>query len=226
MYIMKYGGKEITLSPYDSKTEKELLLISSLKEQLEISDLYNILKHHISDCALSEDEMYALIYKLRSISVGDSIPIKCKCNKCSKVIDTDIDIDNVIIDGDLSNNNFDCNIKEAFTENVEEYVDFDMSELEINDYEELETFILQNKVKFDFIKKFQCQYCKHINNMNLKDIDFLKENISEDTILTYYKNISDLVFFGHYSKLDIDSMLPFERNIYIGLLNKQLENQK
>ena len=48
--------------------------------------------------------------------------------------------------------------------------------------------------------------------------------MSEDSLMTLYKSYNHLVFFGHYSKQDIDDMLPFERVIFIGLLNKTKED--
>jgi hypothetical protein len=32
-------------------------------------------------------------------------------------------------------------------------------------------------------------------------------------------------YFGHYSIQEIDSMLPFERDIYFGLLSKTIDEQ-
>jgi len=32
-------------------------------------------------------------------------------------------------------------------------------------------------------------------------------------------------YFGHYSIQEVDDMLPFERDIYFGLLSKTIEEQ-
>jgi len=56
--------------------------------------------------------------------------------------------------------------------------------------------------------------------LSIKD---LNDYISEDTLNNIYQVTSDLIFFSHYTKADIDGMLPFERNIFIGILNKTKE---
>lgn len=43
------------------------------------------------------------------------------------------------------------------------------------------------------------------------------------SLYTFYNNMK---FFGHYSIFEIDEMLPFEREIYIGLLTKTLDEVK
>ena len=47
--------------------------------------------------------------------------------------------------------------------------------------------------------------------------------MSEDSAASMYQTYNDFVFHGKYSKLDIDSMYPFERTILISLLNKTIE---
>jgi hypothetical protein len=42
------------------------------------------------------------------------------------------------------------------------------------------------------------------------------------SLYTFYSNMK---FFGHYSIFEIDEMLPFEREIYFGLLSKTLDEQ-
>jgi hypothetical protein len=46
--------------------------------------------------------------------------------------------------------------------------------------------------------------------------------LSEDSLVSFYKSITNLVYFGHFSKLDIDSMFPFERSIYNGLVQANI----
>lgn len=50
--------------------------------------------------------------------------------------------------------------------------------------------------------------------------------MSHNTIANYY-NINFLLMYYHkYSLNDIESMMPFERDIYIGLLETELQKQK
>lgn len=225
MTKLKYGGRVVKLYPYNTSMEKELILYNALNDDKDIDDVIEILQYliHLEDSEhiLSENEKFLILYKLRSISVGDIVSIKQQCVNCKEVIEKEISVDDLVQGGNFPESEYD--IKEAFSEDVNDYVSFDMEELEIDEYEELEEFILKYKVKFNFIQENKCHKCQHINNVNIKDKDFLIDNLSEDSISNYFKLISDMVFHGKFTKTDIDNMMPFERNIYLGLLNQQLE---
>jgi len=49
--------------------------------------------------------------------------------------------------------------------------------------------------------------------------------IIESNLSTLYQYYNNMKFYGHYSIFEIDEMLPFERDIYFGLLNKTIEEQ-
>jgi len=42
------------------------------------------------------------------------------------------------------------------------------------------------------------------------------------TLYQYYNNMK---FFGHYSIFEVDEMLPFERDIFFGMLSKTIDEQ-
>ena len=42
----------------------------------------------------------------------------------------------------------------------------------------------------------------------------------------YYKTNHDLMYWHKYSLTEIESMLPWEREIYIGFIVKEIEKQK
>lgn len=47
----------------------------------------------------------------------------------------------------------------------------------------------------------------------------------ESNLSTLYQYYSNMKYFGHYSIIEVDEMLPFEREIYFGLLSKTIEEQ-
>ena len=47
----------------------------------------------------------------------------------------------------------------------------------------------------------------------------------ESSLMTLYQFYSNMKFFGKFSIFELDEMLPFEREIYLGLLNKTLEER-
>lgn len=49
--------------------------------------------------------------------------------------------------------------------------------------------------------------------------------ICEASLSNLYQFYSNMKYFGHYTINEIDEMLPFERDIYFGLLQKTIEEQ-
>jgi len=49
--------------------------------------------------------------------------------------------------------------------------------------------------------------------------------IIESDLDSLYRFYNNMKFFGKYSTFEIDSMLPFERDIFFSLLSKTLEEQ-
>jgi len=47
----------------------------------------------------------------------------------------------------------------------------------------------------------------------------------ESDLSSLYQFYHNMHYFGKYSISDIDQMLPFERDIYFGLLSKTLDEQ-
>jgi len=47
----------------------------------------------------------------------------------------------------------------------------------------------------------------------------------ESNLSSLYQYYSNMKYFGHYSIQEIDEMLPFERDIYFGLLSRTIEEQ-
>ena len=52
---------------------------------------------------------------------------------------------------------------------------------------------------------------------------FVISSLSEDSLISLYKTISNLIFHGQYTKTDIDNMIPFERSIFVSLLETNLK---
>ena len=45
----------------------------------------------------------------------------------------------------------------------------------------------------------------------------------ETSLSNLYHYYNNMKYYGHYAISEIDSMLPFERDIYLGLLQKTIE---
>jgi len=47
----------------------------------------------------------------------------------------------------------------------------------------------------------------------------------ESSLMTLYQYYNNMKYFGKYSIFEIDEMLPFERDIYFGMLSKTIDEQ-
>ena len=49
---------------------------------------------------------------------------------------------------------------------------------------------------------------------------------SHTSLSDYYKTNHDLMYWHKYSLTEIESMLPWEKEIYVGFILKEIEKQK
>ncbi len=217
-----YGDREFNITPYNTSIEKEILLLVSL-EKYSFNNVLNLLgiENDILD-NMSTDEKIALLYKFRSVSVGEEIAITYKCKECKIINETSLNIEELVSNGDGS---FKCKelYKELNDDNIHEFIDENIDDMDLEEYDDIFKKVKRSITTFNFIKECKCIKCGSIRQFDISDELYVIENMSEDTLMNLYQTINDLVYFGHYSKLDIDSFLPFERTIMIGLLNKTKE---
>lgn len=216
----EYANKEFLLEPYNTSKEKDLLLMGSFEiEDYDVAlRILGLNEKQILD--LSDQEKIALLYKFREISIGDEIPIKYKCKHCQTVNETQLKIGDNIIPGtpkDFIQDQF----KELTDDNFNEFVTLDVDEMEFDEYDELFQEVKNSITKFNFLKDSYCIKCRKPNHIDISKN--VIDHLSEDSLVGLYQNYADLVFFGKYTKQDIDTMYPFERTIMIGLLNKTRE---
>ncbi len=223
--VLKYNNKVITILPYSTLQERDLLLYTS--GVYEVDSVFDIVKDNFSInkpfsiSNLTDIEKKFLLLEIRQISVSEVFSFIKTCNKCNKKSEINVTFDKVLSEGNLKPwKNYQIN--EAFSHDYNKYVDFDIDELDLNNYDELTKYIDDNKTKFNFNKNVQCIHCENIQEISLT-INHIIENLSEDTLTNYYQSIASMVYYGHYSKIDIDSMIPFERSIYLSLLNEELK---
>lgn len=215
-----YSGKRFTINPYNTAQEKDLLLSSTVGDY-SIDGALTICGVQESVInSLTDDEKIAFLYKLREISVGEELQIKFKCNKCSAQNENVLLISNIITDSNITDDRIKDAYKQLTNENIQNFTTVEIDELDLNEYSEIKRIIKESVTKFDFVKPVMCQKCSHKNLIQINKPEFVIENLSEDSLMTIYQSYNDLVFHGRYTKLDIDSLYPFERLIIISLINK------
>lgn len=223
----EYSNKKFTLQPYNTSTEKDILLLSAMGEPTldDILDLCNISDEIVS--TLTTEEKMALLMKLREISVGSDINLKFECKHCNSGNENAIMLSDIIQESNITNSKIIDKFKTPNDENINDFIntDINIEELDLFEYEVLIKEIREQITKFNFKKPIICQKCKGINHIRIDNKEFIIENMSEDSLKSLYQIYNDMMFFGSYTKQDIDSLYPFERMILVSLLNKTREDQ-
>lgn len=218
----EYSGKKFKLNPFNTDQEKQILL-------LELLGCDNPKEEALSICgvedsvieSLSEKEKIAMLFKLRTISIGDEIPLGYKCKHCNTPNEVTLNIDGLVQDANIQNDKIVDQFKEVNDKNLGEFLNIDVDELDIDEFETIMDEVKQSITKFNFIRESSCIKCHQPNYIDIEP-DVISY-MSEDTLMSLYQTYNDLTFFGKYTKQDIDSLLPFERAILIGLHNKTRE---
>jgi len=260
---LRYGfgesKREFSLSPYSSEIEREILIASTVSDDLSIHQVFEKLEPFIKpfNKNISVNEKKLIIFSLIGISIGEEINSKQICPKCSKPHDKPILISH-LFDPPLKENQF-IKIDEVLFFFSDNYDEFDVYELvkrleisqeftppgiksiktsdkgiikeaidnlSLENYQLLENFLQESRVTFTFYHNIVCPYCKHITKTLINSDKYVIDCTSEDTLVSFYKSVSDLVYYGKYTKEDIYKMIPFERNIYYGLLTAQIAEYK
>lgn len=216
--------KTFLIEPYTTKIEKDILL--SLDFDILDIDVYLDILNFRTEHELTEIEKKLILYKHREVSLGDDINVSYVCNKCKIRNDTAIELSNFVKPGSRNDSDIIKIIKPVTDSNLSDFLKekIDIDNLDIEEYEKLFQRVKDNQPTISFIKESKCINCKHIKYFDVSNTKYILETLSDDTLMTLYKTYSSLIFFGKYSKLDIDSMYGFERTIFLGLLNKLRED--
>jgi hypothetical protein len=63
------------------------------------------------------------------------------------------------------------------------------------------------------------------NNSFVRIIGFFRIAINNDTLMNYYISNFTMAQFYHYSLSELDNMYPWEREVYMSLLNKHIQEE-
>jgi len=228
--VLKYANKNIIIEPITTLIEKDLLILT-LTSNCTLDDALLTCGYDFNTVeSLTRREKIAILFKIRSVSLGDEIEIKYTCKHCRKSSDTSINIDNImVINEDYEP---DENINDIFIDlnrsNLNLFVNTDIDDLDFDEFEVLYEKVKNHIVTFNFEKTYDCKYCGEKNSMNFEFMDdkSIIDYMSNKSAQEIYKDYNTFIFYTKYSKLDVDSMIPFEREILTGLLKNTIEEQK
>lgn len=230
-YNLKIGGDNFIITPYNTEKEKEILLKDSF-EDYNLDGILEILGFQESNPKVnlddfSDDFKKYIIYKYREISLGSDINVSFKCGNCKMTNDTIIEINDIFIPGKLSDSDIKTLDIEVNEENLHLFLDKDedyIDNLDLDEMDKLLERVKDNQYSFNYDKVCSCLKCKTEQTVSIGENKFVVSTLSEDNLMSLYKTYNFLNFWGKYTKLDVDSMYPFERSIFVGLINKQKED--
>ena len=170
-------------------------------------------------------EAVAFIFKLREISVSDLVEITYKCDKCEMMNAQSISIPNMFFkDDDL---HADVPIKlftsvDDITLNEKFPNDLNINTMTIDEFNLVEDKILENNLKiFDPRVSLTCRKCGDIFKTQVIFSDIL----SKYSITNIYEQYLDISYFTNMTKNDTDNMFPFEREIFLGLIQTKEDDK-
>ena len=204
-----------SVEPYTSLQEKNATLLGATDETVSAIKLAK--KLGISNF-LNEYEAIALIFKARKKSVSEFIEYTHICKECKYSTVAAYNIDDLFFTDVL-----DPELPVGLFASPEEVLEEDeLAEIEIDDYNDLEKRLYKNSIKiFNPVFTAKCKRC----GLEEKKTFMAKDIISGYDIKSIYEQYCDISYYSSMTKQDVDSMFPFERDIFIGLLQKR-ENAK
>lgn len=222
------GDKLIKITPYNTAMEKDLLLMASfdienLDDALKILNFDEYNEYKVED--LSYEEKVCILYKFRELSIGSEVEIKFKCQHCGLPNDGVLDISDNIVPASRNDKNIKKLNIPVTDDNLSNFLpdEIDVDELEIDKYDELFERVKNNQISYNFVKTCKCIKCRKENEFIINSAKTVLEYLSEDNLMSLYKTYNNMIFFGKMSKVDIDTMYPFERTVFVGLINKTKE---
>lgn len=211
---MKLRDKLVKIKRFTSFQEKEALLESSSnKDIIKISNILGLNPNN-------ELEAEAMILKAREISVSEVIEVTSDCPVCKKINLYNIDVSTMFFNSKL-NSALPEGLFEDLSQLPEKYSGA-LEDLDLDEYNKLEDDLLENnKAIFNTIADVSCMFCGEKYKISIDPIG----SISKFNLTNIYEQYSDITYFSNMTKKDVDDMYPFEREIFMGLIQKKEDDE-
>jgi ribosomal protein S27E len=165
-------------------------------------------------------EAIAMIFQSRKKSVSEIIEVQIKCPSCNTNDFYFINIDDLFF---KNIDKLDLSIPIKLINDIEDIEKLGISDdMSIEEFNQLEEKIVENnKIIFNNNLTVHCKACGNpiLTSINYQDI------ISKFPIKNIYEQYVDITQFTNMNKSDVDNMPPFEREIFIGIIQDK-ENKK
>lgn len=230
------SGESVKLSPISSQIEKAALEAQAIQEDEDIA-FTHICKLYGVPENLSEDLKLACLLKVREISNGGDCHLKYKCPRCKRVTESVIMLEDMLDFSlfDKIERYKDAKLKDLGELDLQDPENIKMSDVfdyfeqrpNLKNMEDVKDLALSLKARFPKFKHTMTSRCILCDFENLVNVDrqFVIKSLSTHSIAAMYQVYHKLVING-FTKLDVDSMLPFEREIQSGLIDQAVQQLK
>lgn len=230
------SGESVKLSPISSQIEKAALEAQAIQEDEDIA-FRHICKLYGVPENLSEDLKLACLLKVREISNGGDCHLKYKCPRCKRVTESVIMLEDMLDFSlfDKIERFKDAKLKDLSELDLQDPENIKMSDVfdyfeqrpNLKNMEDVKDLALSLKARFPKFKHTMTSRCILCDFENLVNVDrqFVIKSLSTHSIAAMYQVYHKLVING-FTKLDVDSMLPFEREIQSGLIDQAVQQLK
>lgn len=222
-------AKPYYVNPYTSGVEKAFLeyQVMQVDKELVFDAICSLLE--IPEDLPKKIKM-AWIYRCREISFGSDFTIRYKCPGCGRVTESTLLLEKLLSWGVPRfqvKDNFNLSIRDiqstAPSEAHKYFKDAMCSTL--SDFMAYYNDLTLRIPRVRNTLGAQCMFsCGHIHKVSPFSLGFLVDSLSDHDITNMMKTYHVLVTNG-FTKADVDSMLPFEREVQKGLIearNKEL----
>ena len=208
------------LKPYTTFVEKNYLI--SENDELTYEELLRI----FSDVkATNEIEAAVLLCKLREISVSDLLEFTQECPECHFMNPFECEISEIVNlqtpeYGDEERPDEDVIPFGVFT-SVDEIINTKTADsLLIKEYDQLQKKIVEQSHRiFQPVITRKCRKC----SAEIKTAVDPRNIMSKSSHHSIFREYLELSYYTNNSKKDVDSMYPYEREIFLNLLKDKLQ---
>ena len=206
-----------SLTRFNTLQEKSALLVDDDEPISKIVSELTTVKSY------NENEAKLFLYKLREISVEDNLEMLVTCPHCNIMNQEYIDI-NKFYNLDVKKYYKDVELPFGFFDSPEDVINNTKltDSLSLKEYNDIEKLIHdQNNEIFNDVSSI-CRSCK-------KEIIItfdIKSNFSKSTLKSIYTDYINISMYTNNGVKDIDSLYPFEREIYINLIEDKINTKE
>ena len=204
-----------SLNQYTTHQEKNVLL-KNLDKTYSASEISRMLGAE----PISEFEAFAFIFKMREISVSDILELTHSCDSCGYQDFIHYSIPEMFFQYE---DDIDNTIPIGLYDSVDDLNDENINNMTIDEYNGIESIIYNNNLKiFNPEISITCKKCGITHKTSIGPLDI----VSKFSISNIYEQYSDISYYSSMTKYDTDNMYPFEREIFMGLIQKKEDKKE